>query len=204
MRARSAFFLLPSASSRLSSVRSLSLALPLASLVGMAAGLSGCHDACLVKPLPQAQLCNCPPREDEVLARIAQTELPYPVRSAVMECSRSLHDRGERVSREGLNDCIQSGKYRDLGSPTQQKLITWINESTLQSRSGVQNWSAQCYAVGKPRPLDLPATPGFDGQPQPQPTYPGMAPAPLGSPGPAESLPPPAPTTAPAPAPALL
>lgn len=180
MRARSAYLPLRSPAKLLSWV------LP-------AIALGGCHNVCQDNPLPQDKVCKCQEPDDrEIPARIARTQLPYPVRTIVRDCTKELREKYRYVSKEALADCVRS--YGSIDSATREKLALWINQSTIQTRYGVANYNETCPAGAK---TQVPVTMG-SGSDLPAP---GFAPV---APGPNDPVPvAPAPGAAPAPAPGM-
>ena len=61
-------------------------------LVPSLLGFSACaKDYCKAQDLPREQLCKCQPKDNELLARLQPTELPYPIRKVLLRCANDLH-----------------------------------------------------------------------------------------------------------------
>lgn len=127
--------------------RAMLVALPGAAL--LAGTLSGCaKNPCLASSLPPSQQCSCPPQDSEILARLSTTELPYPVRSAVIRCADDIHrsDPHNIVTKQSLRECI---KGSGLDAPTQAALDQAIQRSNLMEQNKLDDWHASCLS-GQP------------------------------------------------------
>jgi hypothetical protein len=135
----------------------LLLALPGAIL--FAGTLSGCaKNPCLASSLPPSQQCQCPPKDDEILARLSTTELPYPVRSAVIRCADDIHrsDPHNIVTKQSLRECI---KGSGLDAPTQAALDQAIQRSNLMEQNKLDDWHSSCLSGQPGSPTTTPTTP---------------------------------------------
>lgn len=162
-------------------------------LLGVVPGaVGGCaQDPCLRPSLPPQELCKCRPKDDELLARLSATELPYSVRKAVIRCADDIHrtDPHNVVTKQALRECAaQPGNGLDV--MTVAALDEAIQRSNIMEQPKLDNWHAQCLGSGTPgagtaaTPAPASAAPGETpaaGTPAAAPTSaPAAAPAPAG------------------------
>jgi hypothetical protein len=152
--------------------------------------VGGCaQDPCLRPSLPPQELCKCRPKDDEILARLSSTELPYSVRKAVIRCADDIHrtDPHNVVTKQALRECAaQPGNGLDV--MTVAALDQAIQRSNIMEQTKLDNWHAQCLGAG--------ATPAAATGTAPA-AAPGTTPAPSSAPATT-----PAPAAAPASSPA--
>lgn len=156
---------------------------------------AGCaKDPCLVADAPVAVLCKCPPRDNELLARLTQTDLPYPVRKVIIQCADAIHksDAHNVVTKQSLKECVSADA--SLDAPTKQALAETIDYSNLKEQKDLDSYHAQCLTgpgastTAAPAAADTAPVAPVEGSP-----------AATAAPAPAPA---PTPTAAPAPAPA--
>ena len=150
---------------------------------------AGCaKDPCLVADAPVAVLCKCPPRDNELLARLTQTDLPYPVRKVIIQCADAIHksDAHNVVTKQSLKECVSADA--SLDAPTKQALAETIDYSNLKEQKDLDSYHAQCLtgpgastaaqpAAADPAPVEGSPAPAAAATPAPAPT-PTAAPAP--------------------------
>lgn len=174
-----------------SSSRSLLSLLSLWLLAVVPSAVGGCaQDPCLRPSLPPQELCKCRPKDDEILARLSSTELPYAVRKAVIRCADDIHrtDPHNVVTKQALRECAaQPGNGLDV--MTVAALDQAIQRSNIMEQSKLDNWHAQCLGAGAPGAGTAPAA------------APGTTPAPASTDSPGATATPAATPAAPAAAP---
>jgi hypothetical protein len=161
-------------------------------LVPAVLGFGACaKDICKSKDLPREQLCNCQPKDNELLARLQSTELPYPVRRTVIRCAHDIHNSSQHnvVTKQALRDCTNADSA--LNKETKESLTGVINRSNLMEQKELDDWHAQCLAnltsptgAGNPPPGTDPAA-----ATSPTPTAPGATPTAPGATPPAKPAP---------------
>ncbi len=150
-------------------------------LVPAVLGFGACaKDICKSPDLPRAQLCNCQPKDSELLARLQSTDLPYPVRRTVLRCAHDIHHSSQHnvVTKQALRDCTNADT--NLNKETKESLVGVINRSNLMEQKELDDWHAQCLAnapaaapTGSELPgSEVPATTA----PTPGPATPGATP----------------------------
>jgi hypothetical protein len=170
-------------------------------------GLSACaHDICKSKELPREQLCNCQPKDNQLLDRLQPTDLPYPVRKVVLRCANDVRATHRVVTKQTLREC--TGADASLDQATRDSLGSLIDRSNLMDQKQLDDWNAQCMAnstdtvtispngapTGSPAsapasaPAGTPAGPPAGAAPAASP--PGHPPTPTGA-APAPAAPPP-------------
>ena len=154
-------------------------------LVPAVLGFGACaKDLCKSKDLPREQLCSCQPKDNELLARLQPTELPYPLRRAVIRCAHDIHNSSQHnvVTKQSLRDCTNADSGIDPAAKESLALV--INRSNLMEQKELDDWHAQCLAnapapaaTAVPLPAaDAPAAPTASPATGPGPAAPGAAP----------------------------
>jgi hypothetical protein len=105
-----------------------------------------CKDENL-KNLTAEQRCkDCKPRDDELLARLNPTQLPWPVRKTLERCADQIHasDPSNFVTKQALRDCVNA----EPGLDGNDKVIIaeLINRSNLMEQSSLDDYHALCLA----------------------------------------------------------
>jgi hypothetical protein len=163
----------------------------LGTLVAAALGLGACAtDICKSKDLKREQICNCQPKDNQLLERLQPTDLPYPVRRVVLRCANDIRAVNRVVTKQKLRDC--TGADASLDQPTRDSLAAVINRSNLVDDQALADWNAQCMAGSTDTVTVTPAgaTPATPAPTTPAPT----------TPAPTTAAPPAAPAGAAAPA----
>ena len=171
-------------------------------------GSAACaKDICKATDLSHELLCgSCKPKDNELLARLQPTDLPYPLRKVVLRCAEDIHgvtppgaDR-KVVTKQNLIDCINAEP--SLDAATKASLAYRVNGSTLIDQKGLDDWHEQCLVSAAPVVAPAPgtdapaaATPASStpATPTPVPTPSSPAPTPVKPAKPAATPPKPAP-----------
>jgi hypothetical protein len=129
----------------------LGLGLGLASMLGLA----GCKpDICKDPTLPQAERCrSCTPKNsknDEVLARLDPTQLPWPVRKNVENCI-DQHENDLFLTKQGLRECIETDA--NLDGPTKAAVVELINRSNVMEQADLEAFHMNCAAINLAPPV---------------------------------------------------
>lgn len=148
-------------------------------LVPALLGSACAKDYCKAQDLPRDQLCKCQPKDNELLARLQPTELPYPIRKVVLRCANDLHRNTppSLVTKQALRDCVSADP--GLDAPTKESLANLIDRSTLIDQKDLDTYGAQCQTPAPtagtvaPPPSDTPAA-----VPPPPPASPATSPPP--------------------------
>ena len=114
-------------------------------LVPSLLGFSACaKDYCKAQDLPREQLCKCQPKDNELLAQLQPTELPYPIRKVLLRCANDLHQTTppRLVTKQALSDCLAAD--RGLDAQTKQSVAGLIERSTLIDQKDLDTYGAQC------------------------------------------------------------
>lgn len=142
-------------------------------------GSAACaKDYCKVKDQPRELTCKCQPKDDELLARLQPTELPYPIRKVVLRCADDLHRTAvpSLVTKQGLHDCVNADPSLDAATKT--SVLGLIDRSNLIEQQNLQDWQTLCQApaaAAGPKPAEAPAPAAT---PAPAPAAPAPAAAP--------------------------
>ena len=154
-------------------------------LVPAVLGFGACaKDICKSTDLPREKLCSCMPKDNELLARLQPTDLPYPLRRAVLRCAHDIHTSSQHnvVTKQALRDCTSADT--SLDAATKVSLTSVINRSNLMEQKELDDWHAQCLASAPgPAPVtdappvtDPAATPAGATPATPGPATPGATP----------------------------
>lgn len=122
-------------------------------LVPSLLGFSACaKDYCKAQDLPREQLCKCQPKDDELLARLQPTELPYPVRKVLLRCANDLHRTSppRLVTKQALGECLAADSRLD--AQTKQSVAGLIERSTLMDQKDLDTYGTQCQTPAAPSP----------------------------------------------------
>lgn len=139
-------------------------------------GSAACaKDYCNIKDQPRELVCKCQPKDNELLARLQPTELPYPVRKVVLRCAGELHKNSvpSLVTKQGLHDCVSADP--SLDAATKASVIGLIDRSNLIEQQNLQDFQALCQTPAPstgPKPSETPAPAST-----PAPAAPAPAPA---------------------------
>jgi hypothetical protein len=139
----------PSHPARKPTSRLLGQALAVAIALGAGAG---CNKGAVCKDpyITTADRCaKCTPWDDELLARINPTELPYAVRDVILACAdlsrpKTASDHTTFVTQEALLDCV--GRDPSIDAETKNSLAGWVRESNLMRRADQEAHGAICSA----------------------------------------------------------
>ncbi len=146
----------------------------------------GCKpDICKDPNLGVSRRCtDCKPKDDELLARLNPTQLPYPVRKSVEKCADQIHASDPRnfVTKQALRDCTNADQ--GLDSDTKQALVVLINRSNLMEQVDLDNYHSLCLS-GMTDTVSTPPPPPVMPAGTDNPTIPPPAPAVVSPPPPA-------------------
>lgn len=135
-------------------------------------GTAACaKDYCKLQDQPREFLCKCQPKDDELMARLQPTELPYPVRKVVLRCANDLRRSSvpPLVTKQALHDCVSADP--SLDAKTKESVVARIDRSSLIDQQILQDRQAQCQtaapATGTPATTTPPpaATPAASPSP---------------------------------------
>lgn len=133
---RRSFHLLPN---------SLSLGMVLTLALSAAPGCK--PDICKDPNLTAEQRCrDCKPKDDELLARLNPTQLPWPVRKRIEFCADQIHTSDPRnfVTKQALRECTNADPTLD--SNTKMAIAELINRSNLMEQVDLDNYHGLCLA----------------------------------------------------------
>ena len=176
-------------------------------LLTLGLALGGCKpDICKDPTLPQAERCrSCVPKNgknDEVLARLDPTQLPWPIRHNVERCI-DQHENDLFLTKQGLRECIESDG--NIDAATKVAVVELINRSNVMEQADLEAFHMNCSAVNLAPPvmtipasnpsvppprLDPPELGPTPGAPPRAPASPGARPTVQPPPNPAPSEPP--------------
>lgn len=112
-------------------------------------GFAACaKDYCKIdQSQPRELLCKCQPKDDELMARLQPTELPYPVRKVVLRCAGDLRRTSvpSLVTKQGLHDCVSADT--SLDAKTRDSVVALIDRSSLIDQKNLQDREALCQAA---------------------------------------------------------
>lgn len=133
-------------------------------------GSAACaKDYCKVQPgQPRELLCKCQPKDDELMARLQPTELPYPVRKVILRCAGDLRRTSvpSLVTKQALHDCVSMDQ--SLDAQTRDSVVALIDRSNLVDQQNLQDWQTLCQsgaAATTAPPLAAPVDPAAPAAP---------------------------------------